>query len=91
MAFQFLLCTSAFLALGALIMWHAKLIHSAETSIESHTNRLEAARQRKLGLVSSLMLVTLTPHTQTKILKLKKEFKKIKNLKEDKTDMSQVS
>ena len=72
-------------------MWHAKLIHSAETSIESHTNRLEAARQRKLGLVSSLMLVTLTPHTQTKILKLKKEFKKIKNLKEDKTDMSQVS
>ena len=51
MAFQFLLCTSAFLALAALIMWHAKLIHSAETSIESHTNRREAVRQWKLGLV----------------------------------------
>lgn len=50
MAFQFLLCTSAFLALAGLTVWHARLIHFAETSIESHTNRQEAARQHKLGL-----------------------------------------
>jgi len=57
MAFQFLLCTSAFVALAALSLWHARLIHLAETSIESHTNRQEAARQRKLGLVRSTLPV----------------------------------
>jgi len=51
MAFQFLLCTSAFLALAGLTIWHARLIHCGETSIESHINRQEAARQWKLGLV----------------------------------------
>ena len=53
-AFEFLLCSAACVALGGLLLWHIRLVHRGETSIEVHTNRQEATRQHKLGLVSRL-------------------------------------
>ena len=68
MAFQFLLCVSAFLALAGLTVWHARLIHCGETSIESHTNRQEAGRQRKLGLVRVCLSVCLSVTSHTPLI-----------------------
>lgn len=48
--FEFLLCSASTVALGALLLWHIRLIHYAETSIEVHTNRAEARRHRKKRL-----------------------------------------
>lgn len=64
--FEFLLCSASTVALGALLLWHIRLIHYAETSIEVHTNRAEARRHRKKRLVSVLSLtVSLTVHAVT--------------------------
>jgi len=62
LAFQFLLCASAVFALGVLTAWHARLVHFAETSIEQHTNRQEAARQWQLGLVGFRFLCVEVMH-----------------------------
>lgn len=54
--FEFLLCSAATVALGGLLVWHARLIHYAETSIELHINKSEAKRQQKKGLVSVICI-----------------------------------
>jgi len=41
--------TSCFLCLGALTLWHAKLIHHGQTSIEAHINSSETKRLALLG------------------------------------------
>lgn len=48
-----MLCSSVTLALGILTGWHCRLISYGETSIEWHSNRDEAKRLRKKGLVSN--------------------------------------
>lgn len=49
--FVVMLCSCVTLALGILTGWHCKLISHGETSIEWHTNRDDAKRLRKQGLV----------------------------------------
>ena len=49
--YEFILCSGVTLALGLLMLWHAKLISSGETSIEVHINRKEEARYKKKNLV----------------------------------------
>ena len=48
-----MLCSSVTLALGILTGWHCRLISYGETSIEWHSNRDDAKRLRKKGLVSN--------------------------------------
>ncbi|XP_070539848.1 palmitoyltransferase ZDHHC16-like isoform X2 [Ptychodera flava] len=48
---EFFLCSGVVVALGALTLWHIRLITRGETSIEAHINRSETARLKKLGLV----------------------------------------
>jgi len=43
--------TSCFLCLGALLLWHAKLIHRGQTSVEAHINASETKRLAELGKV----------------------------------------
>ena len=50
--FQFILCAGVSVALGLLMMWHARLISRGETSIEAHINTRERKRYKKKGLVS---------------------------------------
>ena len=51
--FVFMLCSSVTLALGILTGWHCRLISYGETSIEWHSNRDDARKLRKKGLVSN--------------------------------------
>ncbi|XP_023233186.1 palmitoyltransferase ZDHHC16-like [Centruroides sculpturatus] len=44
-----LLCLGVFLAIGALTMWHARLITRGETSVEAHINKKERERLAKEG------------------------------------------
>jgi len=41
--------TSCFVCLGALMLWHANLIHHGQTSIEAHINKSETKRHAELG------------------------------------------
>ena len=50
--FQFILCAGVSVALGLLLVWHARLISRGETSIEAHINAKQRKRYRKKGLVS---------------------------------------
>ncbi len=50
--YEFLLCSAVSLALGALTLWHARLISRGETSIEVHINKKEKKRMDKQGMVS---------------------------------------
>jgi palmitoyltransferase len=54
--YEFLLCSAVSLALLLLLLWHAHLIHKAETSIELHINRSEANRCQEKGIVCSLLI-----------------------------------
>uniref|UniRef100_A0A4D5RT23 Putative palmitoyltransferase zdhhc16-like protein n=2 Tax=Ixodes scapularis TaxID=6945 RepID=A0A4D5RT23_IXOSC len=49
--FTALVCIGVFFALGALTMWHARLITNGETSIEAHINKKERIRLGKEGIV----------------------------------------
>lgn len=44
-----LLCSGVLIALGALAMWHARLITRGETSIEAHINKSEIKRYQQAG------------------------------------------
>lgn len=46
-----LLCLGVFLAIGALTMWHARLITRGETSVEAHINKKERERLAKEGKI----------------------------------------
>lgn len=46
-----LLCVAVFFVLGGLIAWHAKLITNGETSIESHINKKERERFKKISKI----------------------------------------
>ncbi|XP_077992527.1 palmitoyltransferase ZDHHC16-like [Glandiceps talaboti] len=48
---EFFLCSGVVVALGALTMWHVRLITRGETSVEAHINRSETKRLKKLGLI----------------------------------------
>jgi len=43
--------SGTFVALGGLTLWHARLIHAGQTSIEAHINRSETKRLAELGRV----------------------------------------
>ena len=47
--YEAFIATGTFLILGGLMIWHAKLIHRGQTSIEAHINKSEAMRLKKLG------------------------------------------
>ncbi|XP_071090056.1 palmitoyltransferase ZDHHC16-like isoform X1 [Haliotis cracherodii] len=49
--FEFLLCTGVCIALGLLTVWHARMISTAETSVEVHINKKERKRLRKKGMI----------------------------------------
>ncbi|XP_002739694.1 palmitoyltransferase ZDHHC16-like [Saccoglossus kowalevskii] len=49
--YEFFLCSGVVVALGALTLWHIRIITRGETSIESHINRSETKRLKKVGLV----------------------------------------
>ena len=49
--FEFLLCSTACLALLGLVVWHFRLISKGETSIEMYSNLSEKARLKALGQV----------------------------------------
>ncbi|XP_077544118.1 palmitoyltransferase ZDHHC16 [Haemaphysalis longicornis] len=49
--FTVFICIGIFFALGALTMWHARLITHGETSIEAHINKTERIRLGKEGIV----------------------------------------
>lgn len=49
--YQFILCSGVTLALGLLMLWHAKLISSGETSIEVHINKSQRQKYKKKNLV----------------------------------------
>ncbi|KAH6947371.1 hypothetical protein HPB50_018526 [Hyalomma asiaticum] len=49
--FTVFICIGIFFALGALTMWHARLITHGETSIESHINKTERIRLGKEGII----------------------------------------
>lgn len=52
--YQFILCSGITLALGLLMLWHAKLISAGETSIEVHINSNQRKKFRKMNLVCYL-------------------------------------
>jgi len=43
--------SGTFVALGALTLWHARLINAGQTSIEAHINRSETKRLAELGKI----------------------------------------
>merc|ERR1719471_2353496 len=43
--------SGTFVALGALTLWHARLINAGQTSIEAHINRSETKRLAELGRI----------------------------------------
>ncbi len=47
--FEAFITTSTFFLLGGLMLWHAKLIHQGQTSIEAHINKAEYLRLKKIG------------------------------------------
>lgn len=47
LVYMTLLVTAVFMALGTLMMWHARLISRGETSIEAHINKAETKRLQK--------------------------------------------
>ena len=47
--FEMLSTAGVFMAIGALTSWHMKLITSGETCVETHINKKESERLRKLG------------------------------------------
>ena len=47
--YEAFITTGTFLTLGGLALWHAKLIHFGETSIEAHINKSEIKRLLKIG------------------------------------------
>lgn len=49
--YQFILCSGVTLALGLLMLWHAKLISAGETSIELHINNSQRKKFKKKNLV----------------------------------------
>ena len=49
--YEFLLSSTVSFAVGLLTLWHARLIHRGETSIEVHINIREAKRFRSKGMV----------------------------------------
>jgi palmitoyltransferase len=49
--FETFITSGCFFCLGALTLWHAKLIHAGQTSIEAHINRAETKRLAELGKV----------------------------------------
>ncbi|XP_077501928.1 palmitoyltransferase ZDHHC16 isoform X1 [Amblyomma americanum] len=49
--FTVFICIGIFFALGALTMWHARLITHGETSIEAHINKTERIRLGKEGII----------------------------------------
>lgn len=49
--FTVFICIGIFFALGALTMWHARLITHGETSIEAHINKTEHIRLGKEGII----------------------------------------
>lgn len=49
--FEAFITTTTFFLLGGLTIWHAKLIHKGETSIEAHINKEEFKRLKKLGKI----------------------------------------
>lgn len=53
--YEFMLCSAVSVALLLLLLWHAHLINKAETSIEMHINRSEAARCKEKGIVGIIL------------------------------------
>ncbi|KAK3095184.1 hypothetical protein FSP39_011170 [Pinctada imbricata] len=49
--YEFVICSAVALALGVLVIWHVKMISTAETNIEIHINRKERERLKKVGLI----------------------------------------
>merc|ERR1719266_2556272 len=49
--FMAFITTGTFFLLGGLTIWHAKLIHKGETSIEAHINQAERKRLKKIGKI----------------------------------------
>ena len=51
--YEAFMSTACFLSLGGLCLWHARLIHAGQTSIEAHINRSETRRLAQLGKIYS--------------------------------------
>lgn len=49
--YEAFMTTACFVTLGGLTLWHARLIHAGQTSIEAHINRSETKRLAELGKV----------------------------------------
>ncbi|XP_052804832.1 palmitoyltransferase ZDHHC16-like [Mya arenaria] len=49
--YEFILCSGVTLALGLLMLWHARLISKGETSIEVHINNTQRKKYKKKNLV----------------------------------------
>ncbi|KAK3585452.1 hypothetical protein CHS0354_003299 [Potamilus streckersoni] len=49
--YEFILCSGVTFALGLLLFWHTRLIHSGQTSIEVHINQKEINKFKKKNLV----------------------------------------
>eukprot|EP00092_Neocalanus_flemingeri_P005893 GFUD01006342.1.p1 GENE.GFUD01006342.1~~GFUD01006342.1.p1 ORF type:complete len:351 (-),score=52.97 GFUD01006342.1:69-1121(-) len=49
--YETFMTSACFVTLGALTLWHARLIHAGQTSIEAHINRSETKRMAELGKV----------------------------------------
>jgi len=49
--FETFMTSGCFFSLGGLTLWHAKLIHAGQTSIEAHINRSETQRLAELGKI----------------------------------------
>ncbi|KAH3789105.1 hypothetical protein DPMN_167274 [Dreissena polymorpha] len=49
--YEFILCSGVTLALGLLMVWHAKLISVGETSIEVHINNTQRKKYKKKNLI----------------------------------------
>jgi len=49
--YETFMTSACFVTLGALTLWHAKLITAGQTSIEAHINRSETKRMAELGKV----------------------------------------
>lgn len=49
--FAALICVATFLALGALTVWHAKLISRGETSVEARINSTESQKYEAKGKI----------------------------------------
>jgi len=47
--YETFMTSACFVTLGALTLWHARLIHAGQTSIEAHINKSETKRMAELG------------------------------------------